>query len=139
MDRKYKVLDIQKWRFGVFLAKYRKNLMLSAIIIAEYGHFQHYSVIFAVMSLRSFSGCSPTSAGRPLLQAGLDIYGFAVLHSWEESREKIPYRFLKRFLNRFPKRFLRSLCLPQAGTIHCKNLLIKRATALTLIPRTAAS
>ena len=82
MDRKYKVLDIQKWHFGVFLAKYRKNLMLLAIIIAEYGHFQHDSVISAVMSsLISFSGCSPAATGRPLLQAGLDIYGFASLHS----------------------------------------------------------
>ena len=82
MDRKYKVLDIQIWRFTVFLSKISDNLVLSAIIIAEYGHFQHDSVISAVMSsLISFSGCSPAATGRPLLQAGLDIYGFAALHS----------------------------------------------------------
>ena len=59
MDRKYKVLDIQKWRFSAFLSKNRRIPALSAIILAEYGHFQHLqhdSVISAVMSLMSFSG-----------------------------------------------------------------------------------
>ena len=81
MDRKYKVLDIQKWRFQAFLNKNRRIPALSSIILAEYGHFQHLqhdSAISAVMSLISFSGCSLGAAGRPLFEAGLSKYGFAV-------------------------------------------------------------
>ena len=84
MDRKYKVLDIQKWRFPAFLSKNRRILALLVIILAEYRHFrhlQHDSVIFAVTSLIPFSGCSPASAGRLSLLAGLSKYGFAALHS----------------------------------------------------------
>jgi len=39
MDRKYKVLAMQKQRFLVFWCINQRNIILFAIILAEYGHF----------------------------------------------------------------------------------------------------